>query len=145
VKRVSERFDAFLEILWEVKLGQCDTCFGFVERGLDRRGGIEVEGRSAVGTRCYVCVYFGTGDRGVGDRSWDICAFTVIEDVGAVEVGNTEVFGDAGKEFGGFVFDVVRERIVVEEVYDWVGAGGTAVLYEVLCDARGIEGEDWII
>ena len=139
MKRVSERSDAILEILWEVKLGQCNARFGFVERGLDGGGGIEGEGSSAVGTRCYVCMYFGTREGGVGDRSWDICAFTVVEDVGAVKVGNAEIFGDAREEFGCFVFDVVGERVIVEEVYDWVGAGGTAVLYEVLCDARGIE------
>lgn len=102
---------------------------------MDDGGGIEGGDGGTVAARCYVCLYFGAGKGGVGNGPWDICTFAVVEDVGAVEVGNAEVFGDAGEEFGCFVFDVVSEGVVVEEIYDWVGAGGTAVLHEVLCDA----------
>jgi len=135
VKRISKRGDALLEVLWEVKLSQCNARFGFVERGLDGLDGIEGGEGGMVRARCYVCLYFGTGEGCVGDGPWDVCTFAVVEDVGAVEVGNTEVFGDTGEEFGCFVFNILGERVVVEEVYDWVGAGGTVVLHEVLCDA----------
>ena len=45
----------------------------------------------------------------------------MVEDVGVIEVGDADIFGNAGKKFGSFAFNVVGEGIVVEEVCDWVG------------------------
>lgn len=121
VKRVSEREDAVLEVLREVEVGECNAGFGFVERGLDGSGGIEGGEGSEVGAQCYVRLYFGAGEGGVGNGAGDIRPFAVVEDVGVIEVGDADVFGNAGKEFGGFAFNVMGEGIVVEEVCDWVG------------------------
>lgn len=132
-----ERANAVVDFIRPAQIGQVNIVSGLVELALERFARVEAVHGCHVAAGCDILADVGLGDCVVRRVGRGVEALAESEQVGGVEIVQTEVFGDVVDAVVDFFLHAVGE--VVEEGDDGVGGFGGGGVEEVAADAGGVE------